>query len=806
MMTLVRKTFAEPWRTVMAAAIVLGTSAGGLSAGEPADPRSAPDLTPVQWHPAPKHQPVTIVAQGKAVAVIAAMPPRVRKADLLIQQMQEAIEAATGARLEIVRDRIPADRPAIVVGDCEASRAAGLDAAALPIEGFVVKTAPNRVFIVGSTQELPVGHNDGVAWGVADLLERLVGVRWYWPTPHGGRWVRRSPTLAIAPAHYQDAPHFRMRTCWPPYAGGPDNRTFFHPLLACLRSASSWPHQLTVHQPNWNQVPDYVQNRPEIFQRRPDGTRNLHMLCYGNPKTLATFLENIEAYYDRGLRNDKRVTFFRGDTITVSPQDAGIACHCDHCKALMRPEAGQWGSASQLVGQFVRKLAEQVKQRWPDKTILYLPYLNYTLAPEGIEFPDNVEVQLCGMPGVAMYKEPALAAQFQANIDRWAELTGRRVQTWDYSCWPAESTRAWYQYSHVLADYYRRNRDKLVGSFINGSGPEWWRHHISMYVWLKLLWNPNVDVDAILAGYVERMYGPAAGPMRELLALQHDSWEKSRWPDARMTPGNVYGISFPAERVERMKDLFEQARRAAAGNEEVARRLAYQDDVLDEFLDEAKLVLEGVGNRPLVARKVADKPTIDGKLDDAYWQQAEPVTFYRQQQGKEAEARFRTELRAIWTLEGIAFGFHMQEPDPKALHRDIKTHDDSMAWHNDNVEIFLDVSGRNSGDFYQLIINPNRAVWSAWRNDVKWEPKGMEVGVHLGEDFWNVEVYLPYRMFDKPKRPGTGVKWVGQFTRHRISNGRFGKGNPPKEYSRLNFKFGGASRNFADFAPIQFVE
>ena len=41
-------------------------------------------------------------------------------------------------------------------------------------------------------------------------------------------------------------------------------------------------------------------------------------------------------------------------------------------------------------------------------TVLQLAYLNYTDAPDGIEFPSNVEVQICGMPGMAMYKEPSL--------------------------------------------------------------------------------------------------------------------------------------------------------------------------------------------------------------------------------------------------------------------------------------------------------------------------------------------------------------------------------------------------------------
>ncbi len=102
-----------------------------------------------------------------------------------------------------------------MIGDCAETRRAGIDAAKIPVEGFVVKTAANRVYLVGSTQALPVARaNDAAAWAVADFLERFVGVRWYWPAQYGGRSVPRRTSLAIAPAHYRDQPVFRFRTMY----------------------------------------------------------------------------------------------------------------------------------------------------------------------------------------------------------------------------------------------------------------------------------------------------------------------------------------------------------------------------------------------------------------------------------------------------------------------------------------------------------------------------------------------------------------------------------------------------------------
>ena len=49
------------------------------------------------------------------------------------------------------------------------------------------------------------------------------------------------------------------------------------------------------------------------------------------------------------------------------------------------------------MGVFVKKMCEEVKKRWPDKRVIYLPYWNYTNCPEGLECPHNLEIQMCTM-------------------------------------------------------------------------------------------------------------------------------------------------------------------------------------------------------------------------------------------------------------------------------------------------------------------------------------------------------------------------------------------------------------------------
>jgi len=164
-------------------------------------------------------------------------------------------------------------------------------------------------------------------------------------------------------------------------------------------------------------------------------------------------------------------------------------------------------------------------------------------------------------------------------------------------------------------------------------------------------------------------------------------------------------------------------------------------------------------------------------------------------------------------LDGVTLGFRMEEPAPDRMVRTIRSRDDSAAWWNENVEFFLDVTGRGEGEYYQFIINPNGAVYDSRLQDTNWDAEGTRVGVHVGTDFWSMEVHLPYGAFTDLVRPGTGVEWLGQFTRHRMSRmtatpgkGFDQKGETTGEYSRMNMRFGGGSNNQADFARLRFVE
>ncbi len=358
------------------------------------------DLSPVSWRKAPAHAPVEIVQDGepRAVVFVTDAEPG-RELDLMVKELIEVVRLSTGATLEQVAKPPARDQVAIIIGDCDETRKAGIDAAKIPVEGFVVKTAAKRVYLVGSTMALPPGSNEwaywrnaGTAWAVADFLECFVDVRWYWPTAVGGRTITRRDTLTVPAVHYSDEPAFRMREYHPwngwklpttvtssdkvplPFAPGaiPDgvHAIDMASYLPLVRGGSSWPYKIKCHEPqNLQGLPkEYLEQNADMFALKEDGTRNFRMFCYSSQKALE-------------------------------------------------------------------------------------------------------------------------------RIRIWRKKSSTPITTWDYCVsWSSGA----YQYPHVVRDFHKQIKGLVAGTFVNGwTLGEWTMTAPTHYVWMKALWNPELDVDAI---------------------------------------------------------------------------------------------------------------------------------------------------------------------------------------------------------------------------------------------------------------------------------------------------------------------
>ena len=245
---------------------------------------------------------------------------------------------------------------------------------------------------------------------------------------------------------------------------------------------------------------------------------------------------------------------------------------------------------------FAKRMCEAVKKRWPDKKVIYLPYWNYQECPTKLDFPDNLVVQ------VAMTTWPMpLRAQDEilqgsiGTLRAWRSKACLPITMWDYCVgW----TYGPYQYPHIVRDFYPKVKDIVSGVFINGENlGEWTNTAPTLYVWMKSMWNPDLDVDAVLDEMCRRLFGKASATAREMVRLECDLWEKGAWRDSRVkvpggwpVPKRLFGIAWTPDHVQKLKAFYKKAMDEMSDDAAAKQRFAYWTWTFDAFVKDAKEV------------------------------------------------------------------------------------------------------------------------------------------------------------------------------------------------------------------------
>ena len=420
-------------------------------------------------------------------------------------------------------------------------------------------------------------------FAVFDWCERELGMRYYGPD---WKCVDRKEEIVVRPVDYSDRPTFPYRELW-----GGDGA-----WARVAKCGHAHRGGVSVHQPSgWIKDGKLRSEMPWIFENG-----ETPMLCYGNPGTLDYYKRRIDRHI-AGEEDSGGIVDTRRKVVTVCQWDAPIACKCEHCRGLYDASLGRSGNASPIIwGRFLKGLSSWLREAHPDYMISFLPYLNTCAVPRkrignwglgigGLETfgkrrsgprqgrrrsrAGNVEAEVCTMSGLGLMKDPACRKREESLLRDWRRSTGRKVLNWNYGCWPQEWTSAPYVFGRTIQSHYEEMEDDLCGAYVCGGATDA-RLQLSMYVWMRCLWNPRVDVGAIYDGFARRMFGPAAEPMRELIALQETCWNR-RWEDETCSHRNVFEVSYPRADVERMAGLLQAAERmaTAAGDVRAVERV-----------------------------------------------------------------------------------------------------------------------------------------------------------------------------------------------------------------------------------------
>jgi hypothetical protein len=197
------------------------------------------------------------------------------------------------------------------------------------------------------------------------------------------------------------------------------------------------------------------------------------------------------------------------------------------------------------------------------------------------------------------------------------------------------------------------------------------------------------------------------------------------------------------------------------------------------------LLVVGLAAEPkgYVCGRAASPPRIDGKLDDAAWNEA-PWTdpFVDIEGDRRPRPRYRTRVKMLWDENYFYVAAEMEEPHVWAT---LKEHD-SVIFQDNDFEIFIDPDGDNH-EYYELEINAFNTEWDLrlvkpYRDGGpalnSWEIPGLKTAVHIDGSLndpmdhdrgWSVEVAIPWKAFGefagRRAPPRDGAQWRVKFSR-----------------------------------------
>ena len=357
-------------------------------------------------------------------------------------------------------------------------------------EAFAIRTEAKRLLLIGAT-DLGVSH------AAYRLLEHL-GCRWFFPA-HEWEVVPTRKTLSVS-LDETDRPKILARRIWYGYGSFSDKG---HPRGgSTLKDYQAWARHnrmagsFSVHAGHaWQTI---IAEHKKEFAEHPEyfalvgGERKGPQLCVSNPDVqriaAAWALKQLE-------KNPTR------EMVSMECSDGRGHCECAECKKL--------GSVSNRVFGLANHVAREVGKKYPGKLVGCLAYSDHS-EPPTFELEPNVYVQLTAGFNYGQYSHDELVELWPKKCKNLGFYEYYSVWLWDFDKLPGGSGANLTRTKTMIDRYVKAG----ATSYDAESGNNWGVHGRGYYIANKLLWNPDADVNALLADFYDKAFGPAAAPMK----------------------------------------------------------------------------------------------------------------------------------------------------------------------------------------------------------------------------------------------------------------------------------------------------
>ena len=435
--------------------------------------------------------------QAKAIIIVPADAPEQRQDSAAL--LQQYVKQSSGAELPIAAK--PSGGLAIHLGRSAFVDQHVPDLAKLDDDGYVIQSVGADGLILAGPTEW------GTEFAVDEFLERYVGVRWLLPGKDGTD-VPMQQTIEVPAVNLRQEP------------------VYFSRLLSGLRGSvqGDWARRnrmhgrVSFHHNLLHLFPPskYFATHPEFFpivngeRYQPTSDDDPHWQPnFSDPGIVAEAVKNIKQYFkDHPEATSYSLGINDGRGYDESPASLARETGTENFLGIRDVSDSYYRWANDVV--------TEVLKEYPDKWFGCLAYSNV------VEPPEHIKVHPRIIPYMTYDRMKWIKPELRAQGE---QLTRE---------WHAQSpTLGWYDYAygspycvprvyfHQMAAYLRFGAANGVKAHYAEIYPNWGEGP-KPYLYLKLQWNPNADVDALLQDWYARCGGEAAAPM---LAEYYQIWE-----------------------------------------------------------------------------------------------------------------------------------------------------------------------------------------------------------------------------------------------------------------------------------------
>lgn len=161
--------------------------------------------------------------------------------------------------------------------------------------------------------------------------------------------------------------------------------------------------------------------------------------------------------------------------------------------------------------------------------------------------------------------------------------------------------------------------------------------------------------------------------------------------------------------------------------------------------------------------------TLDGKLDEAVWQNAESYSGFKKLKSQGGDAAPVDAIFRILPCEDrIYFGIKCFEPD---IERVVAGHATRSMWCTDSVEFFVSPAG-DPFEFYQFLVTMGGQSATNFHSEggnIHPDPYAplWKYATFVGEDYWSAEIEIPLTAFYMTTNSSWSSKWLLNVCRSR---------------------------------------